>query len=421
MAAPVGSVTEGFGIALLPERPGQTDSVILISYESGPAFRVLGHDAYRIEEIDGRSVAGQAASQLAPLFKQAGPKIVVTLRSFADGRLGSYTLNRSKYIYSPLEVWTVNELPVIRIHEFVDHEVAPRFRDALEVWGQRADSLVIDLRYCAGGSFFEALNAVAFLEPPGTALTALQSRGEPRRDFVVPTRSDGTPVLRASVIVLVGPATSSAAEAFVAPLLRDPRFKIMGAPTMGKCLAQSRFALGDGWFLVLSTEHMLHPPDMTCDGPLNPQIDVGAEGVHDPWLLANTVPEIQELSRVAPVAPAVPVPVPSALSPSGSLDGNAAGARPRDKSADARGAGTASQWYVCLGEALSVKQEEGLIRSLRDIGIVDSEGIYFLFEDPEAPNTNFVCIERFGEFLLAEQHAKDVSALAGAVFSVRSY
>lgn len=130
--------------------------------------------------------------------------------------------------------------------------------------------LVIDLRENPGGDLDAALDAASDFLPAGTELARVD-----RGDGATVVRARGAALHVGPVVILVGPRTGSAAEAFAGALRQTGRATLVGGRTFGKACAQSavRRPSGDLVYATVATVTLADgtdydaglEPDRCCD------------------------------------------------------------------------------------------------------------------------------------------------------------
>jgi carboxyl-terminal processing protease len=132
---------------------------------------------------------------------------------------------------------------------------------ALEVEGQPAGGVVLDLRDNPGGLLDEAV-AVASVFLDGGPVVSYERRGKRPQTLEAFAGGDvSTPL-----VVLVNPSTASAAEVVAAALQDRNRAVVVGTRTYGKGSVQEPSTLSDGSALELTVGRYLTPAGRSLDG-----------------------------------------------------------------------------------------------------------------------------------------------------------
>ena len=91
----------------------------------------------------------------------------------------------------------------------------------------------------------------------------------------------GRPLPVKALLVLIGPATASAAEIFLAALTHYTHAVLVGQKTFGKCTSQTYIKLSDGSALKLTNLKILNPRREFCNGQgLTPDVAVTDEELY---------------------------------------------------------------------------------------------------------------------------------------------
>lgn len=127
--------------------------------------------------------------------------------------------------------------------------------------GTPAGGVILDLRDNAGGLLDEAV-AVASVFLDGGPVVSYERRGKPPQTLDAFTGGDvATPL-----VVLVNPATASAAEVVASALQDRNRAVVVGTRTYGKGSVQEPSTLSDGSALELTVGRYLTPAGRSLDG-----------------------------------------------------------------------------------------------------------------------------------------------------------
>jgi C-terminal processing protease CtpA/Prc len=194
----------------------------------------------------------------------------------------SYTVIANSYENHFLEYLTESGINLIRIHQFNATEGSERLKTLVKRSLQRDKYLVLDLRYCPGGSLYEVVDAVSLFLPADLEVSYLRKSGTDKLRTL--TSLPGRIVNRQRLYLWVSPFTASSAEIF-ARILRyyATNAVIIGTPTQGKCLSQQTFELEDGSGLELSTFEVLGPDKQPCEGTsIQPDIEVELNEILNP-------------------------------------------------------------------------------------------------------------------------------------------
>ncbi|MBP2227665.1 hypothetical protein J2847_000947 [Azospirillum agricola] len=210
-----------------------------------------------------------------------------------------------------LESWTAGDAIVIRIHAFVVGETEWQVAEAIRrAPGKR---VVLDLRYCPGGSPFSAFAVAGLFFPAGDTLGHLETRDGD--GAIIAGQDPEAPAagLRTPVTVLVGAATASAAEIAALLLASGGRAAVVGETTFGKCVILRRFDLATGGDLSLPVAEVTGRNRERCHhAGITPTHAAPPERRHADALIADLPAILAGLPRDP-----VPEPIPAKAAPVG--------------------------------------------------------------------------------------------------------
>jgi carboxyl-terminal processing protease len=246
------------------------DKILVVPLPDSPATRgkmkaaeyllTLNHDFINITDF----ASYHYLADLSP-----GAKIPLKVGSSRRNRI--YTLTVGPYVARRFEEIPRKTYHLIRIHAFHDNDTLA-FKTFLEkILAADDRPLVMDLRYCPGGSLYAAIDFLSlFLEPE--LPVAYVQRHETDEVNMLQTLP-GKILDNRPLALWLSPATASAAEIFTRALVYHlPDTDTVGAPTKGKCLAQEMFTLDNGGKLELSVARLLAADKKPCEGvPIQPR------------------------------------------------------------------------------------------------------------------------------------------------------
>jgi carboxyl-terminal processing protease len=224
----------------------------------GPASLQGVPEIGELREVNGKPVAGdvQLASALIDRAIRAG-KVVV---SISDGNEKRYTILSSAAKLGSITTREAGNAIFIQISDFVSHETAPYFASLYATLHRSGKTLIFDLRGCAGGDLFEALEIAGLFVPEGFPLISTYDRTGKVHAYSSPA---GTKLPRPSGI-LMDSRTASAAEVLAGIFKSYTLAPLVGERTYGKCESQTVFKLSDGGELWLTTLTIHFADDSTC-------------------------------------------------------------------------------------------------------------------------------------------------------------
>ncbi len=224
----------------------------------GPASLQGVPEIGELREVNGTPVAGDVEQTSALVDKaiQEG-KVIVRI---SDGKEKRYTLLPSTAKIGSTTTREAGNATFIQISDFVSHETAPFFASLYTTLHRTGATLILDLRGCAGGDLFEALEIAGLFVPAGFPLISTYDRTGKIHAYSSPA---GTKLPRPSGI-LIDSRTASAAEVLAGIFKSYTLAPLVGERTYGKCESQTVFKLSDGGELWLTTLAIHFADNSTC-------------------------------------------------------------------------------------------------------------------------------------------------------------
>ncbi|WP_319585621.1 S41 family peptidase [uncultured Desulfobulbus sp.] len=224
----------------------------------GPASLQGVPEIGELREVNGTPVAGDV-QQTSALIDRAIREGKVVVR-ISDGKVKRYTILPSSAKLGSTTTREAGNATFIQISDFVSHETAPFFASLYTTLHRSGATLVLDLRGCAGGDLFEALEIAGLFVPTGFPLISTYDRTGKIHAYSSPA---GTKLPRPSGI-LMDSRTASAAEVLAGIFKSYTLAPLIGERTYGKCESQTVFKLSDGGELWLTTLAIHFADDSTC-------------------------------------------------------------------------------------------------------------------------------------------------------------
>jgi len=245
---------EGIG-AYIGLRDGEI--TVIAPIKGGPAERLGVRAGDRILEIDGESTQGFTPDDASQRLR--GPKgtsVKVKIRH-SDDMIEEITITRERIQITSVEHKLIHpSIAYIRINSF-SATVPGELRAALQALrkeSQTIQGLILDLRGNGGGYLHIVKQVGSLFVDQGQTLLIQKSRGGEAID-----RSMGNDLPNWPIAVLVDRGTASASE-ILAGAIRDNDMGILiGERTFGKGVIQTRYDLGDGSVIWLTTAEYLTP------------------------------------------------------------------------------------------------------------------------------------------------------------------
>lgn len=253
------------GIGVTIQKDDRNECLIIETNFKGPARRAGVKAGDVLTHIDGKDIAKWTLNDIQNALRGVeGTAVALAVRR-ADSSL-SFSIVREK-----LSATTVNSemleggvIAYINISGFNLGTAEDFGESVLELLGDGAKALIIDVRDNGGGYLDEAMNSAAGLVKQGTTLMYYY-KGDAEIDEIY-TASSSVEDKLCDIVVLVNENTASAAEAFAAALKDNKAAVLVGTNTYGKGVAQQIFeGNGDDYFKI-STMYFRGPGRESIDG-----------------------------------------------------------------------------------------------------------------------------------------------------------
>lgn len=247
------------GVSITAEENGK---LTIIPYQKSPAFFSGITSPMEISEINGKADRYKTIQALTSLVK-ASKEINIKGYDLVDYQSIEATIKLGPYDSPSFEIFQDNEVLLIRIYSFIERITFNGLRDILELTVKENKQVIIDLRYSAGGSLFEALDCVSLFMPLKKTLAKVKFDEKKIIGYV--GRNNVLAYFR-DIYILSSKNTASAAEVFARALQYYDYARIVGQVSKGKCTTQQLFDLPNGDGLKLTVGQILGPDNIFCDG-----------------------------------------------------------------------------------------------------------------------------------------------------------
>lgn len=252
----------GIGATIGDRKIGATtDTYILATFESTPAFRAGLRFGDRITEIDGQSVAGKPSGEVRDKLRgPRGTTVHVTVERASNGQKETVDITRDAVPQPtvPDAYFIKPGVGYIDMTRGFNYTTAEEFISALEYLRSRGmNGLVVDLRGNGGGILDQAVRVAEQFLASGQTILTQKGRGTRgmEREYKSENRTpDNTPL-----VVLVNRGTASASEIVAGAWQDHDRALIIGETSFGKGLVQSIMPLEYGTALTLTTSKYYTP------------------------------------------------------------------------------------------------------------------------------------------------------------------
>jgi len=261
----------GLGINILVNN----EDLLVVPIYNGPAYRA-GLKSHRyLMTLNEKKIVATDFSTFSFLTQLSSGTRIPLLVSEKD-QAKKYTVTVGPFKNPSVEY--IKE-DLIRIHRFSGGETAQLLKTYLLKTIEQEKDIIIDLRYCPGGSLFEAIDAVSLFLPPDLEIGALKNVSQTQALISMP----GQIVKNKAIYVWTSPFTASAAEIFGQVLRHhNKNAVVVGATTQGKCMSQQLFEFKDGSALQLAVFEIGGPDRLPCEGiGMTPDVKISPEKILD--------------------------------------------------------------------------------------------------------------------------------------------
>jgi carboxyl-terminal processing protease len=217
-----------------------------------------------LDRINEKPIRELSAVQiLRELAGEPGTTVDVWIVSESEGKPKKLTLTREVLSDPPVIAHMANSnTGYVRVATF-DQGVAKQIAEKVtQLKAQGAESLVLDLRDCAGGKPEEAVKAASLFIPSGL-ITYTYGQQDPRHNYMaVPSRT----AFHMPLAVLINRASAGPAEIVADAVLDRKRGDVVGHPSFGVGVVQKVIPVGDGSGLLLSVAEYYSPDGTAIQG-----------------------------------------------------------------------------------------------------------------------------------------------------------
>jgi len=224
-----------------------------------------------ITKIDGVDISGLTKEEIQIKCKgEVGTTLTLTIER--KGKSLEFTLLRMVLTMVSVEYKMLEgNIGYIAISDFTD-KTESQVASALEDLQKRgAKALVLDLRYCPGGTLDSVVKVSGYFVPAGPVIFVGQKSGRQNSLSV-----NGSNQVDLPLAVLVNAETASAAELLTANIQDAATGAIIGTKTFGKGVMQSVISLPSGAGIVFTTGKYFSRgyQDVDANGGITPDIYV---------------------------------------------------------------------------------------------------------------------------------------------------
>ncbi|MBX9689692.1 MAG: S41 family peptidase [Candidatus Obscuribacterales bacterium] len=230
-----------FGVGIQIGMDKSQRIIVIAPIDNTPASHAGVQAGDEIAEVDGKSTKGLSVEEAAKAIKgEKGTEVALTLVRKGE-RLKMKMVRDEIHINSIQSAKMLDsEVGYIRLTSFISRQADKEMKDALkELSGAKA--IVLDLRDNPGGLLTNAIEiSNMFLDGKNNIVSTVDADG-----YKTPAVSDGNPVTRQPLAVLINKGSASASEIASGALKDNGRAILVGQTTFGKGLVQGIKILED--------------------------------------------------------------------------------------------------------------------------------------------------------------------------------
>ncbi len=245
------------------------DSVVVANVlPEGPSSRVGLKEGDRIVKVNGEVIAGIGITNsdvIKKLRGERGTKVDILIFRPSQGKELDFTITRG-----PIPVHSVDNVIMlsdaigyIKVSRFID-KTYKEFKEGLvQLKGEGAKKLIIDLRGNGGGYLNQAVDMIDELLSEGL-ITYTQGAHRKRKDYKA---KSGGVFEKGELVVLIDESSASASEVFAGAIQDRDRGMIVGRRSFGKGLVQEVINLPDGSAVRLTIARYYTPSGRCIQKP----------------------------------------------------------------------------------------------------------------------------------------------------------
>ncbi|MGI9038278.1 MAG: S41 family peptidase [Gemmatimonadota bacterium] len=240
----------GVGMRVLA---GEDGISVLGVIPDSPSSRLDLQKMDRIVEVEGESTLGWTQEEAVEALRgQRGEPVAVKVTR--EGRREPFDVvivRDAVHLDATRTVMLEGDVGYVRLEQFSRSSARELQRSIDNLRERGAESVILDLRYNAGGILPEAVEIADLFVPPNSPVVETRGRDpQDNQSFTAPgpDRYPGLPM-----VVLVNGYSASASEIVAGALQDFDRAVVMGSRTFGKGVMQSVFPLPGQHYLRLTT------------------------------------------------------------------------------------------------------------------------------------------------------------------------
>lgn len=264
----------GLGINMLLYKK----SLLIVPIHNAPAYHAGLKAPHYLITLNNKKLLADNFSSFRFITQLASGTLIPLLVSKTDAKTENktekYVVKVALFKNPSVESIKEGKHSFIRIHKFTDGETTRQLKKLIFENIKQGKDIIIDLRYCPGGSLFEAIDAISLFLQADLEVSYLARAGNKKLQAFVSL--PGKMLNNQNIYIWVSPFTASAAEIFGRILQHYAKnVVIIGTTTKGKCLSQQVFEFKDGSALQLSVFEIFGPDKLPCEGMgLIPDVEI---------------------------------------------------------------------------------------------------------------------------------------------------
>lgn len=247
--------------------------IIISPLKKSPAERAGLKPQDKILKIDDFSTVGITVEEAVKRIR--GPiGTTVVLNIFRDDWNISKEVSivREEIVVPTLDLEITDGLGVIKLHSFNERAPLAFYEAGLNILGNNAKGIVLDLRNNPGGFLEVAVSLAGWFLEKGAVVTVEDFRSDDDRTF----RANGNEAFKDTALVILVNEGSASASEILAGAIKDHRnVTVVGEKTFGKGTVQELYPLRDGSELKITVAHWKRPNGESIEkNGIKPDIEV---------------------------------------------------------------------------------------------------------------------------------------------------
>ena len=188
--------------------------------------------------------------------------VMLTVSSPEDYKGKTYKIKPVSYKSSSISWNRIGTDMIVRIRSFVSHDTAPSLSALYTTLVHSNERVVIDLRGCSGGDFYESVEVAGLFVSAGRRLASTYNRTGVVQTYRAPQGKK----ISNPLWLLIDSRTASAAEILAGVLQHYRLADVVGEQSFGKFVSQTIFPLSEGGELWLTTLAIRLPDNISRVG-----------------------------------------------------------------------------------------------------------------------------------------------------------